>query len=62
MRVAFTSYPPGQHEVTSWYDLPQVPQVGDSVSYGGDDNPIREVTHVRWVMEHGVWQAELDVK
>jgi hypothetical protein len=44
VRIAFTSYPTGG-EVTTWFDMPQVPAAGDTVHFHG---MAWQVMHVSW--------------
>lgn len=54
MRVAFTWYTgPRATEHTQWFDMPQVPAVGDSVSVGDPYVPTMIVRRVLWVPDLG---------
>lgn len=52
MLVAFTWYvDPGAQERTQWFDMPQVPAVGDSISLGDPYVPTMMVQRVTWVAD-----------
>lgn len=59
MKVAFTWYGdpsgerPGSEEHTQWFDMPQVPAVGDSVSVGDPFVPTMTVRRVAWCADVG---------
>lgn len=44
--VIFTHYAIGEKNFTT--EMPQIPQVGESVHLGDDNIPIGTVFHVRW--------------
>jgi hypothetical protein len=63
INVAFTTYPPGQGEQTTWKAMPFPPRVGESLHLGSDDIAIMTITHVCWCYDDATgWHVECSAR